>query len=148
MADSMLMGVVYGVGLIVGTGAIQVAARLTLNWTIDVVPTPRFSRYPTFYMLVHSGLAVLILLAGLMLQVTLWALVYHYHMRELGDFGGSLYFSLANFTTLGANDLSLSHAHRMIGALESAVGMLMFGWSTALLVKVVNQTDHHTAPSI
>ena len=59
--------------------------------------TPRFSRYPTFYMLVHSGLAVLVLLAGLMLQVTLWALVYHYHMGELGDFGGSLGKMLLGF---------------------------------------------------
>lgn len=146
MTDGTTTAVAYGVGLVVGTGAIQILARLTLSWTMDAVPLPRLSRYPNFYMLVHSGLAVLILLAGMMLQVTLWALVYHFHMGELGSFGSSVYFSLASFTTLGANELNLSHAHRLIGALESAVGMLMFGWSTALLVKVVNQTDHHNPP--
>jgi hypothetical protein len=29
----------------------------------------------------------------------------------------------------------------MVGALGSAAGMLMFGWSTALLVRVVQRTD-------
>ena len=141
--DSTPVRIVYGVGLVVGTGVIQVAARLVLGWLIDVLPTPRLSNYPNLYMTVHGALAVLVLLLGIILQVTLWALFYHYHMGELGDFANSLYFSMVSFTTLGANELTLSQAHRMIGALESAVGMLMFGWSTALLVKVVRHTDRH-----
>ena len=134
------------VGLVIGTGVIQVLARLLLSMDIDVVPAPRLSSHPQFYMTIHTALAVLVLLLGIMLQVTLWALFYHFHMGELGDFGSSLYFSMASFTTLGANELNLSHAHRMIGALESAVGMLMFGWSTALLVGVVQRSDHRPRP--
>jgi len=140
------MRIMYGVGLVVGTGVIQVLARLMLGWMIDVLPTPRLSNYPNLYMTVHTALAVLVLLFGMILQVTLWALFYHFHMGELGDFGSSLYFSMVSFTTLGANELNLSHAHRIFGGIESAVGMLMFGWSTALLVKVVHQTDRHTSP--
>jgi hypothetical protein len=80
---------------------------------------------------------------GHILQVTMWALVYHFHWDEFVDFNSALYFSLASFTTLGANDLALPPNHRMIGALEAAAGMLMFGWSTALLVGVVQRTDRH-----
>jgi len=144
--DGTPMRILYGVGLVIGTGVIQVLARLVLGWLIDVLPAPRQSNYPNLYMTVHTALAVLVLLAGMLLQVTLWALFYHFHMGELGDFGSSVYFSMVSFTTLGANELNLSHAHRMIGGLESAVGMLMFGWSTALLVKVVHQTDRHLPP--
>jgi len=50
---------------------------------------------------------------------------------------------LANFTTVGASDITLPPLHRMVGALESAAGMLMFGWSTALLVHVVQRTDRN-----
>ena len=64
----------------------------------------------------------------------MWAVVYHDHWNEFVDLKSALYFSLASFTTLGANDLALPPDHRMIGALEAAAGMLMFGWSTALLV--------------
>ena len=49
--------------------------------------------------------------------------------------------------------LALSHMmdvlppqHRMIGAFESAAGMMMFGWSTALLVAVVVRTDRRVRP--
>jgi hypothetical protein len=34
----------------------------------------------------------------------------------------------------------------MIGAFESAAGMMMFGWSTALLVAVVVRTDRRARP--
>ena len=94
-------------------------------------------------MLMHSVVAVLILLAGYILQVMIWALVYHYYWGEFVSFASAVYFSLASFTTLGANDLALPPHHRLVGALEAAAGMLMFGWSTALLVAVVQRTYHH-----
>ena len=53
----------------------------------------------------------------------------------------AVYRIIDGLTTLGANDLTLSNGHRIAGAVESAVGMLMFGWSTALLVRVVQRTD-------
>ena len=46
------------------------------------------------------------------------------------------------FSTMLSPLLTLrQRGHRIAGAVESAVGMLMFGWSTALLVRVVQRTD-------
>ena len=135
-----------GMLMIVATGVIQVVAQLVLSHMMDVLPSPPLSRYPRFYMMTHSVTAVVILMIGHILQVTLWALVYHDHWNEFVDFQSALYFSLASFTTLGANDLALPPEHRMVGALEAAAGMLMFGWSTALLVSVVQRTDHRPRP--
>ena len=86
------------------------------------------------------------LMAGHMLQVTLWALLYHFYWGDLGTFGAAFYFSLASYTTVGTAELVLPPGHRIVGALESAAGMLMFGWSTALLVRVVQRTDKGDAP--
>ena len=135
------MHLLRGALLLAATGMIQVIAQLMLSRTLEILPHPRQSSAPTFYMLAHSVVAVLVLMAGHMLQVTLWALLYHYEWDEFRDFSTALYFSLASFTTVGANELALPPAHRMVGALESAAGMLMFGWSTALLVRVVQRTD-------
>jgi voltage-gated potassium channel len=132
-----------GMLMIVATGVIQVVAQLVLSHMMDVLPSPPQSRYPRFYMLTHSVTAVVILMIGHILQVAMWALVYHYHWGEFVNLKSALYFSLASFTTLGATDLALPPDHRMIGALEAAAGMLMFGWSTALLVSVVQRTDRH-----
>jgi hypothetical protein len=62
----------------------------------------------------------------------------HNASGEFGSFNNARYFSLASFTTLGATELTLPPAHRMVGAFESAAGMMMFGWSTALLVPSCN----------
>lgn len=137
------MRLLRGALLLAATGMIQVLAQLMLSRTLEILPQPRQSSAPTFYMLAHSVMAVLVLMAGHMLQVTLWALLYHFEWDEFRSFGAALYFSLASFTTVGANELMLPPAHRMVGALESAAGMLMFGWSTALLVRVVQRTDRN-----
>jgi hypothetical protein len=80
------------------------------------------------------------------LQVTMWAALYFYDWAAFKSFGIAMYFSLASFTTLGATELALPPQHRMIGAFESAAGMMMFGWSTALLVAVVVRTDRRARP--
>jgi hypothetical protein len=129
-----------GLPMVIATGVIQVLAQLALAHVMELLPSPPLSRYPKFFMLTHSVAAVLILLAGHILQVMMWALVYHYYWGEFVSFASAVYFSLASFTTLGANDLGLPPDHRLVGALEAAAGMLMFGWSTALLVAVVQRT--------
>ncbi len=73
---------------------------------MDVLPSPPESRYPTFYMLTHSvSAAVMILLIGHVLQVTMWAVLYFYDWGAFKNFGTAMYFSLASFTTLGATEL-------------------------------------------
>ena len=141
MEDETGMRLVRGALLIGATGVVQVFAQLVLSRMMEILPHPRQSSLPTFFMLAHSVVAVLVLMAGHLLQVTLWALLYHFDWGEFKNFGTALYFSLASFTTVGADELHLSPGHRMVGALESAAGMLMFGWSTALLVRVVQRTD-------
>ena len=146
LADDSIGHIIRGVLMVGATGVIQVLAQLALSHLLDILPSPPESRYPTFYMLTHSVSAVMILLVGHVLQVTMWAALYFYDWGVFRSFGEALYFSLASFTTLGAAELSLPHAHRMIGAFESAAGMMMFGWSTALLVAVVQRGDRRPRP--
>jgi hypothetical protein len=135
--------ILQGMAMVGATGVVQVVAQLVLSSMMEVLPTPAQSRYPTFYMLTHSVTAVLILLVGHVVQVTLWAMLYFYGWDAFRNFGNALYFSLASFTTIGAAELVLPPIHRMVGAFESAAGMMMFGWSTALLVAVVQRTNRH-----
>ena len=132
-----------GLPMVIATGVIQVLAQLARAHVMEILPSPPLSRYPKFFMLTHSVLAVLILLTGHILQVIIWALAYHYYWDGFVSCASAVYFSLASFTTLGANDLAVPPHHRLVGALEAAAGMLMFGWSTALLVAVVQRTYHH-----
>jgi hypothetical protein len=138
--------IIRGILMVGATGVVQVLAQLALSHMMDILPSPPESRYPTFYMLTHSVGAVMILLIGHVLQVTLWAVLYFYDWGAFKNFSTAMYYSLASFTTLGASELSLPPQHRMIGAFESAAGVMMFGWSTALLVAVVVRTDRRVRP--
>lgn len=140
--DPMMGHILRGMLMVGATGVIQVVAQYALSHLMDALPSPPESRFPRFFMLTHSVGAVMILLVGHVLQVLLWAMLYFYDWHAFTRFGDAVYFSLASFTTLGASELSLPINHRMIGAFESAAGVMMFGWSTALLVAVVVRTDH------
>jgi voltage-gated potassium channel Kch len=140
--DFTLGHVARGFILVTVTVGIQLVAQVILYRVVKAPWVERGS--PALYMTTAVLVAVIVLLAGLILQVIAWGLLY-YHWGELGSFANCLYFSFASYTTVGAADLTLSRPHRMLGAFESAVGMLMFGWSTALLVQVINVSGRGAA---
>ncbi|WP_118133000.1 ion channel [Oceanicella sp. SM1341] len=82
-----------------------------------------------------SGTLIL-LLAGNLAQVLVWALV----LQALGEFGALMpayYFALTSFTTLGYGDVLLSPERAILGPLAAANGVLMFGLSGGVLIWVL-----------
>jgi hypothetical protein len=51
----------------------------------------------------------------------------------------AIYFSITSYTTVGYGDVVLAAPWRLLGPIEAAVGILMFGWSTAIIVAVVTR---------
>jgi len=81
---------------------------------------------------------VLCLFALHTVQIWLYALLY----LALGEFQtmeAALYYSTASFTTVGYGEIVQKPPWRLLGAIESANGFLLLGWSTAFLVAVVTQ---------
>jgi len=72
--------------------------------------------------------------------VEIWAYAALYlSLGEFPDIESALYFSTTSFSTLGYGDVTLTHAHRLIGAIEGLNGFLLIGWSTAFLVSVTGK---------
>ncbi len=65
----------------------------------------------------------------------IWAV--HYLLNPfipaLPDLGTALYFSMATFTTVGYGDVVLEGRWRVLASFQAANGMIIFGWSTALI---------------
>jgi voltage-gated potassium channel Kch len=57
----------------------------------------------------------------------------------LPDLESALYFSTVSFTTIGYGDVVLGERWRLVGAIEGANGLLLFGWSTAFLFSVISR---------
>ena len=81
---------------------------------------------------------MLTMLAGNLLQITLWGEIF-FACGEFKEFATSFYHSVVNFTTLGYGDLVMSEKRRLLGALEAANGVLMFGLTTSILFVVLSE---------
>jgi voltage-gated potassium channel len=66
----------------------------------------------------------------------------------LPDVERAAYFSLTSYTTVGYGDILLPEPWRLLGPLEAAVGVLMLGWSTGILVAVIGMIHGRPLPSL
>ncbi len=68
-------------------------------------------------------------------EAWLWALLYLLHplITSLQDMDTALYFSMVTFSTLGYGDVVLTGRWRILASIQAANGVIIFGWTTALL---------------
>ena len=71
-----------------------------------------------------------------LIEIALWAAVFMI-CGEFHEFGLAYYHSAVNYTTLGYGDLIMSPKWRLLGPLEAANGILMFGVSTAMIFTLI-----------
>ena len=70
------------------------------------------------------------------IEATIWAAAY-VHLGVFDSFQDAILYSADAMGTLGASGLTLQPAWRIMGALEAANGMLLFGISTAYIFAVM-----------
>jgi len=80
----------------------------------------------------------LLALAAHLAEIALWALSFVL-CGEFSNFTAALYYSGNTYTTLGDSTTVLSARWRMLGPIEAADGMLMFGVSTAIIFAVIHR---------
>jgi voltage-gated potassium channel len=77
-----------------------------------------------------------------LVQIAVWAWAYMILLPEtvLDTFEEAMYFSFVTFTTLGYGDITLPSIWRILSGYEALNGVLLIGWSTAMLFAVVQRT--------
>lgn len=86
----------------------------------------------TWRMVLLLGMVMCLMLLSNILQMAVWAVLFVV-LDEFGDFQTAMYHSAVNFATLGYGDIVMSERWRILGPMEAAVGVLMFGVSTAVM---------------
>jgi hypothetical protein len=85
-----------------------------------------------------------VLMVAHTLEVFVWALAYA--VVGAAPAGSDLlYFAFVNYTTLGYGDITPVESWRLTGPITAMNGILMFGWSTAVLFEVLRKTIEHLA---
>jgi hypothetical protein len=81
---------------------------------------------------------VLLMFYAAILDISVWAAAY-LALGAMPSFEPALYFSTVTFTSLGYGDIVLNDDWRILAALESANGIMIFGWTTALIFAIVQR---------
>ena len=84
------------------------------------------------------ALVVSCALVAHLVEMALWAVLFVV-CGEFSSFGTAFYHSAVNFTTLGYGDVVMTPSWRLLGPLEAANGVLMFGVSAALVFAVIQR---------
>lgn len=101
----------------------------------------RTERPRSHLMGVMMATAVVLMMAHV-LEVLVWAATYGIVGAAVSE-DGLLYFAFVNYTTLGYGDITPVREWRLIGPLTAMNGVLLFGWSAAVLFEVLRKTLDH-----
>jgi hypothetical protein len=82
---------------------------------------------------------VSVLMAAHLAEVLVWS--FAYAMLNVAPPGTDLiYFAFVNYTTLGYGDVTPLERWRLLGPMTAMNGVLLFGWSTAVIFEMLRRT--------
>jgi ion channel len=125
----------FMVGLTVG---IHFGGLLMLMWVLRA----RGHRFRAHESAARVAALIIFVVLGLVAIHTVEIWIYAAAYLAVGaipDFEEALYFSTTSFTTIGYGDVVLDRHWRLFGAIEGANGLLLFGWSTAFMLSVIQR---------
>ena len=96
--------------------------------------TPR----PSLRLTAIMSAAASVLMAAHLVEVLVWSFAYSF--VGVAPPGTDLvYFAFVNYTTLGYGDITPLERWHLLGPMTAMNGVLLFGWSTAVLFEVLRR---------
>lgn len=83
--------------------------------------------------------AVSMLMAAHLLEIGIWSMAYVL-VDATAQSANDFYFAFVNYTTLGYGDIVPTVRWRLLGPITAMNGVLLFGWSTAVIFHVLRTT--------
>ncbi len=134
----MILSIAFGILLAIATIVIHAVSS---SYLIGELRRRTASFQARFGELKALVLTAVWLLVTHIVETGIWAIAYCYLVggEKFTNFEDSAYFSTVTFTTLGYGDIVIEGHWRMLSACQAMTGLLVFGWSTALLFAVVER---------
>lgn len=107
------------------------------------------SRNPTqpyLFLIIVMVSIVSVLMAGHACEVIVWSLAYKI-FNVAPDNADLVYFAFVNYTTLGYGDVVPLERWRLLGPMTAMNGVLLFGWSTAVIFEVLREAMMRSSPA-
>jgi hypothetical protein len=119
---------------------IVIHALLTVT-TIHVarVFSKKNASYPWLHLVTVMIATVFVLMGAHMLEVFVWSIAYA-AVDAVPEGGDIVYFAFVNYSTLGYGDIVPVARWHLLGPMAAMNGILLFGWSTAVIFEVLRRT--------
>jgi hypothetical protein len=134
----MIVQIAWGIALILATTSVHAVCTGRLIAFLRNVHIRHWLVQSAFTQVVTLTIVVPLLLLASLAEAGIWAGAY-VGLGALSHFEEALYFSTVTFTTLGFGDITLSPEWRLLGAIQAANGIVIFGWSTALVFALLQR---------
>ena len=132
MLSQLLVGVAASIGNIIVHALVMAAV-------IKVTRAERTRLSVGAISLIRIMIAtVSVLMAAHVIEVAVWSIVYRVVDAVPGD-QKLLYFAFVNYTTLGYGDITPVERWHLLGPMTAMNGILLFGWSTAVIFEVMRR---------
>jgi hypothetical protein len=95
--------------------------------------------HQTFRLIAVMIAAVTVLMIAHLAEVLVWSLTYAI-FGVAPDGSDIVYFAFVNYTTLGYGDVTPVVRWHLLGPMTAMNGVLLFGWSTAVVFEVLRMT--------
>ena len=129
------INILHGIVLIVITIIIHTLLTRFIIFVVQFRRDPKH-KHINFTKEYRIAITVLIIFAASMVESIVWAAAY-IKVEAVQTFTDALYFSIVTYTTLGYGDITLNEDWRLLASFQAAIGIIIFGWSTAIVVASV-----------
>jgi len=131
----MLRQIIFGSAVSLGNIAIHALVMVVIVRAARVVHAKFLSR-PTLRLVAVMMAAVSVLMAAHLSEIAIWSLAYAL-VGAAPQGADRLYFAFVNYTTQGYGDVVPVERWRLLGPMTAMNGVLLFGWSTAVIFQVL-----------
>jgi hypothetical protein len=134
----MLRQFLVSIAVSVGNIAIHAIVMATVLWVARIADERATSRQSLRLVAVMIA-SVSVLMAAHIAEVAVWALTY-WIVGAAPSGTNFIYFAFVNYTTLGYGDVTPIERWHLLGPMTAMNGVLLFGWSTAVIFAVLRST--------
>jgi Ion channel len=103
------------------------------------IAASRATSRPSLRLIAVMIATVSVLMAAHLAEVFVWSLAYAI-VRVAPPGTDLVYFAFVNYTTLGYGDVTPLRRWHLLGPVTAMNGVLLFGWSTAVIFEVLRRT--------
>lgn len=133
MVRQFMMGGGFSICNIVIHALVMTAVVRASQWTVALAGSR-----PNLLLIAVMVATVSVLMAAHVCEVIVWSLAYGLVDAAPAN-SDLLYFAFVNYTTLGYGDVLPVERWRLLGPMTAMNGVLLFGWSTAVIFEVLRK---------